>query len=330
MLARSFPRLLLAALTCAALTVLPSHAVVVSGTGAFANPSAAVAVSGTPVYGIDHDGVAELLVTIGGNNFRSSSALLWTGQHVLTAAHSVDNGVDGGVGISSGTINFTYGVGANTLNIPILPGMVTIHPLWNGSVGDGYDVAIITLDDIVDPFVPRYNIFEGDSSTIFGQAFTMIGYGRTGTGATGDTIGSGTKRFGRNEYENDLGETTIIFSDFDNGLAAQNALDLAGTSSLGLGDEEADTAGGDSGGPNFIEDPDNPGQYLIAGITSFSARFGSPPDINGVTDDTFGELKGDSDVGALSGWINSVVIPEPATGSLLLGAGLIALLRRRK
>ncbi len=305
--------------------VLPGHAIVVSGTGSFASPSDAETTAGVAVNGINHDGVADMITTaVGGGNFRSSSALLWTGRHIITAAHSVSD-TSGDLDITGGQLTFRYGLSNTQLRINFDAAQVVIHPLWTNDSFTGYDVAIIELDEEVNPFVPRYNIFDGDVNDIIGIEHTTIGFGRTGTGTTGDTLGSGTKRYGANVYDLATG-ASVLRADFDNGLAAQNRY-----GDLGLGDREANTANGDSGGPSFVEDPDAPGEYVIVGITSFGSRtLTGIYDINGEIDSTFGEIKGDTNVTALSDWINSVVIPEPTTGSLLLGAGLLALLRRRK
>lgn len=324
----SFTSITLATL-CLTILTLPGHAVVVSGTGSFSSLSDAVATAGVAVNGINHDGVAEMITNVdGGGSFRSSSALLWTGSHILTAAHSVSD-VSGDLNITGGQLTFRYGLGNTRVRINFDSAQVTIHPQWTNDFFTGYDVAIIELDEEVNPFIPRYNIFDGDVNDIIGIEHTIVGFGRTGTGSTGDTQGSGTKRYGSNVYDRATGNS-VLRADFDNGLAAQNRY-----GDLGLGDREANSAPGDSGGPNFVEDPDAPGEYVIAGITSFGSRTSTGIyDINDDIDATFGEMKGDANVTALSDWIIETVgvpmIPEPASGSLLLGAGAFWLLRRRR
>lgn len=334
----------------------PLHAIVVSGQGDYTDPSDALAVSGVSVNGINHDGVGDIIVNKNNGNFRGTGSLLWSGSHLITAAHVVTND-SGQVDINSGTITFTYGLGGQTTQASFTAGDVSIHSRFNGNLSTtGHDIAIIALDSEVNPFVPRYHILQPTTplynpdtgnlipgaagileDQIEDQVFTMFGYGRTGTGNTGDDIGSGTKRFGQNEYDHLAGvNSSVLLYDFDNGLAAQNALGgFNGDANfpLGLPDgAEANSAPGDSGGASFIEDPDNPGEYLIAGIVSYGTR--NSFDINSEIDASFGERSGDANVPLLSDWIIETVgvpvIPEPASGSLLLGAGLVVLLRRRR
>ncbi|MEM1058642.1 MAG: trypsin-like serine protease [Verrucomicrobiota bacterium] len=317
--------------------------VVVSGTGAFATPSDAETTPGVPfpgvvgTAGVNHDGVAALNATIAGttNTTGGSTALLWTGRHVLTAAHVLTD-ASGTLNISTGSLFYETSGGVVVYGFDAAD--VTIHPGWNGVFGTGVDLAIITLDNQVDFTVPRYQVFNGnlvDDLVNEDLAYFRFGagYGQTGTGTTGAQNGtSGVKRFGYNVYDGvfvdgqGTPEDIYILYDFDSGLEENNLL-----GATGLGELEANTAPGDSGSPGFIYDEES-GEYLIGGVTSFSARLADGPgqtDIDGALNRTFGEYSADINVGAYRGWIASVV-PEPATGSLLVFGGAAALLLRRR
>ena len=137
-------------------------------------------------------------------------------------------------------------------------------------------------------------------------------------------------------------------ADFDNGLAANDAscglatgpnpfsaptgpygFGLAPSAkycNLGRGATEVSTAGGDSGGPQFIDGK-------LASITSYGLTFGKdvqPGDVNNALDDTFGEFNGFVPIFIHAAWINSVV-PEPGTWALMIGGfGLVGASARRK
>jgi len=327
---RIFPLFLLLVLPLQAGTLdmddaLVAPNVVVSGTGDYTDPDATLTTPGTSVNGIDHDGVGALVTTVPEvGNFISTMSLLWTGKHILTAAHSVTD--DGGaINFSSGNLYFQ--LSGITYVIGVSPGQVRLHPDWDGDLLNGHDLAVIELDAVVDVAIPRYDIYTGSTVSLVGADTTFFGYGNGGVGATGsESLTAGDKRYGENVIDGvpiveDVLEESILLYDFDNGLEAQSS-----TGDLGLGDEEALTAPGDSGGPMFVEDADMAGRFLIAGVHSFGASL-APFDIDTELNNSFGELSGNANVSFDQDWITSVV-PEPATGSLLW-AGALALLARR-
>ncbi|MEM1445686.1 MAG: trypsin-like serine protease [Planctomycetota bacterium] len=298
------------------------RAVVIAGSGGL-GPGDFTTAPGVAVNGINHDGIGELRIRTDQGGFRGSSALLWTGRHLITAAHVV-TGNSGAIDLSStrnSRVTFELSGGSTSYNFRADD--VTVHPLWTGSLLGGRDLALIDLGQVIDAEVPRYNLLTGTSFTddIEDQAFTMFGYGRTGTGLTGDTQDSGTKRWGMNQYELNFTSARIGY-DFDNGLADQDYIgEVFGKPDLGLGDFEASSAPGDSGGATFFSDPDAPAGGWIVGITSYGSR-DSRTDINNGLNASFGEYSVDTDVSELASWVFSELgsqpIPEPSGRLLFL------------
>ncbi len=139
------------------------------------------------------------------------------------------------------------------------------------------------------------------------------------------TADAGIRRqaFNRFDFFNSPG---VLISDFDNGLAANDASCLFGFCNLGFGAFEGGLAGGDSGGPAFLFDAAN--TRYIAGVASFGARIPGP-DIDGLLNSSFGEFNGHTSVAFNADWIRAQLVPEP--GSLaLLGLGAMTFGRRRR
>ncbi len=158
-----------------------------------------------------------------------------------------------------------------------------------------------------------------------------------------DRDSSGENFFGRADVE------FSFVSDFDNGLRAQdqsrriaNALGLglignanfdnAGLGNLGLnllGDlnpREVGIAGGDSGGPGFING-------RLASINSYGLTFGTGfGDFGGGLNSGWGEFSGYVPVFIHTDFINSAqAIPEPASWAMLIaGFGLSGTMLRRR
>src|SRR5678815_410601 len=84
-----------------------------------------------------------------------------------------------------------------------------------------------------------------------GKVGTMVGYGATGTGATGDVTFDGLKRAGTNMIDavaiTPGKDNRILLEDFDSGFASDNVYGSA--SALAL---ESLIAPGDSGGGLFV------------------------------------------------------------------------------
>ena len=238
--------------------------------------------------------------------------------------------------------------------------LVQIHPEYTGSVIDERDIAVINLNTRAPA---QYRFYDLYGPSALGETYNVVGWGGRGDGATGTvniggSTGSGQRlRQGLNTFNTTysdarwnpafltaLGLTAanVYLADFDNGQTLNNALcrltnatfgggqpvwlgavgasDMCG---LGLGLDEVLTAGGDSGGPSFVN-----GQ--IAGISSFGQTFGVG-DVRAGLNSSFGELNGMTRVDINAQWVASAVVPEPTT-VLLFGSGLLALgaLARRR
>lgn len=263
-------------------------------------------------------GVAMLVVHRTDGSFICSGALI-SSTLVLTAAHCLSN-TAGHVTTTSVDAYFYPAVGA-TVVVTATSGF-SVNPSYNGMVASNYDIALVRLPRSPGPDFDVYGLYSGD---VLGSSFTVVGFGRRGDGATGDTQPSGLRRQGFNVFDfyNTPG---VLVSDFDDGTALHDASCYINASlcNLGLGSLESSTAPGDSGGPAFI------GNRIVA-VTAFGARLDSPPDIDSTIDSSFGEFAGFTSVAYNERWLDSNM-PEPTLYPLaaLALAGIVALSRRRR
>jgi len=184
------------------------------------------------------------LINIGG--YQGSGTLV-AGRWVLTAAHVVEDG---------SASQFEFDINGQTYGAT----QMFIHPEWVGVLEDSGDLAMVMLDRVVAGVTPA-TIYTGRGEV--DQITTVVGYGRTGTGLTGDVLPGGQKRAGQNLIGG-LGDVVgysvkSILADFDD----------PDPFATGLGvclDQEYLTAPGDSGGGWFIEDN---GQHVLVGVTSY-------------------------------------------------------------
>ncbi|MCI0378164.1 MAG: trypsin-like serine protease [Gemmataceae bacterium] len=178
-----------------------------------------------------------------------TGSLLFTGRHILTAAHVVDD-VD-----PSGTFVVRFDMpGRPFLLIPVPGTAITLHPGWSGRPIGGDDIAIVTLPEIAPAGAERFQIYR-DSDEL-GRIFQLVGYGMSGIGSTGETEALGTKRAGFNVYDEFAHgmRRDMMKYDFDSGSRRERGdgrHDRMGD--RGLGELEAFQAHGDSGGPSFID-----------------------------------------------------------------------------
>jgi len=273
--------------------------------------------------GGDNDGVADFLFGLS----RCTASLLAESNIVpvaLTAAHCVTD-TNGNFNLPAGaTLTFETACGDEIIGVQ--EAWTQIHPGWLGdsSLNDllnGNDIALIELDKFPDPCtgdnVDRYFI-DRNTADDLGLMSEDVGFGRSGVGATGDTLPSGVKRQSGNTY--DEGDAffavfaipttagSTLVDDFDNGLVANDAMGFIGLTvdAVGKGDDEGLSAGGDSGGPHFNAAKE------ITGVTSWGLHLtGGPgagtPDIDGALNSSFGEWSGDVRVATYAAFVDSAI-----------------------
>lgn len=312
-----------------------------------------------------YSGVVGMLMEYpNGDRFVCSGTLMDDRRSILTAAHCVSGGA-GTANPAKTTIFFQPEAGLSPderiyANQPDVVGIeVTdyfVHENYTGEVIDQNDVAVLRMAEKAPAWAISHGIYT--ESDLKGQAFNVAGYGSRGTGTGGIAGQTGYLREGDNKYdyawgddlfdgfftdiiggENFFGTADIEFSyvsDFDNGLLVNDtagriarALGLGGTfDDIGLGEREVGIAGGDSGGPNFING-------LISGINSYGLSFGTGfGDVGGGLNASFGEFNGFVPTYIHANFIGATLVrvSEPSM-LLLMSFGLFsigAFARRRK
>jgi len=248
--------------------------------------------------------VGQLGINLTSGGSISCSGTLIGGEWILTAAHCVDRQISSAAFLRDGSFGFVDNI--------------VIHPDWtHNDFLSGGDLALLHLSSPITT-LQAAQIYTGRDE--LGAVGTSVGFGRTGTGLTGEIPGTlGTLRAGNNVLDV-LGtargwDERIILTDFDSPLDP-NESNYGDSTPLGL---EYSIAPGDSGGPMFINTPDG---WRIAGISSFINS------TDGIPNGDYGDSNGFTRVSDYTAWINSVV-PAPGTLSML-ATGLIIGTRRRR
>jgi len=252
------------------------------------------------------DGEAQLITHFDtGANSLCSGTLLLGGSFLLTAGHCVRSG-DGTAKASFVDVTF-----ANSSQWARVTDY-TISPLWNGSLTNGGDLALLRLPTPITG-ITGYPLYTAASA--LGQVVTLTGYGNTGLISTGYTPGTyGTLRYGRNAYDlYDPSAPAIYLYDFDPADSPQNVFPAVGS-------DEAMIAPGDSGGGSLLTVG---GTTYLVGVHSFIYC----TSVNCVPNSSTGQYGGDVSVFATRDWL-LMAMPEPAI-ALLFAPALLALRRRR-
>jgi hypothetical protein len=282
--------------------------------------TATLAGGGDPVYFPampEFSGTVALVLDYGTARYVCSGALLPDRRSILTAAHCVS---DGTAARPLATTAYFYGGSNPDIVVPGSPTATArvvndyfVHEAYTGEVIDQNDIAVLRLAEEAPDFASSYELYEPGAAGLTGALVNLAGYGRRSDagGSVGANLDSGRLRQGDNRYAFRLGDPDFVgfwdgffgsapvdFSyvvDFDSGLAANDAscriaamLGLGGTKycDTGVGAMESANAGGDSGGPNFVDG-------RIASVTSYGLSFGSGMgDVDDALNDSFGEFSG--------------------------------------
>lgn len=316
------------------------------------------------------DGLAFLEINFGalGTGYCSGS-LMADGKSIITAAHCVSFG-GGVPSASGGNVYFYKGPSDPFYDLNYNPAdpdfallsidSIFVAPGYTGDVLDQNDVAIIRLADTAPVWAPRYQLAALQDPTAVD--FTVAGFGNNGldgtTGAFGGTFGR--LREGDNRFEYRLGDSDFgtfwsdVFgepfaqiehswvSDFDRtGDPSVDASCIVATSLVGLGASgkfcnlgrgarEVGVAGGDSGGPQFVNGN-------IVSVTSYGLTFfTNGGDFDNALNSSFGEFSGYAPLWLNESWIEEIspgaFVPEPGTWVMLIsGFGFVgAAVRRRR
>jgi len=144
--------------------------------------------------GRGYDGVVKLAL----DNALCSGSLLSTGAHILTAAHCLPRASSGPADFfARATFNLASGSVGRSVSQFFLPSEWTGN--WSFDALNGYDLAILELTDFAPDAAERYDLYRDRDEV--GQVAAKVGYGRSGTGETGDTFWDGNKRAGENRYD---------------------------------------------------------------------------------------------------------------------------------
>lgn len=247
--------------------------------------------------------------------------------------------------------DFNANVGAVAIDVS----HIYVNPGYTGEVIDQNDIAVLRLAAPAPDYAKVYGLYANGDVT--GEQFNVVGNGRRSSagGNVGADLGTGRMRQGENIYdyawgnsdfggfftdldgngENFFGTAQIDYSfisDLDNGKVANDtacliAYAVSGLTNYcqqGIGNMEVGIAGGDSGGPAFVDG-------RLASINSYGLSFGSDwGDIDDALNSSFGEFSGYVPIYIHTAWIGGVV-PEPATWAMMIaGFGLVGGAMRRR
>ena len=289
-----------------------------------------------------------------------TSALLYTGKHILHCKHAIEGAGYGGSTPEDAKYWYIFAEGPEgkvSLEVEKVEAYRSNGELeFEGSLS--YDFSIITLKEEAPAWIDRYEIYRETDE--IGKDYLRVGYGMEGLGEYGrgdgflpkefwssDTEGGQlVKRYGSNTYDmteaefvlkptftwdaKNLGpleaRQAMLMSDFDDGTVENDAFgqgniqEMKNVKHTGLGKWEVSSSPGNSGGPNFIDG-------RIAGVGSGGG--GDHPSgqliIDGSDDrpDGYGWHTNDSRVSSVIDWIEGIVGKNDNTSLITLPGTMV-------
>ena len=288
-----------------------------------------------------------------------TSALLYTGKHILHCKHAIEGAGYGGSTPEDAKYWYIFAEGPEgkvSLEVEKVEAYRSNGELeFEGSLS--YDFSIITLKEEAPAWIDRYEIYRETDE--IGKDYLRVGYGMEGLGEYGrgdgflpkefwssDTEGGQlVKRYGSNTYDmteaeflrkstfawdaKNLGplkaKQAILKSDFDDGTFKNDAFgqgniqEMKNIKHTGLGKWEVSSSPGNSGGPNFIDG-------RIAGVGSGGGAdhpYGQLIDGTDDRQDGYGWHTSDSRVSSVIDWIEGIVGKNDNTSLITLPGTMV-------
>ncbi|WP_426103316.1 trypsin-like serine protease [Massilia sp. TSP1-1-2] len=288
-------------------------------------------------------GVVSINIRFDGASYICSGALVGRRQ-VISAGHCVDvTGAGTVIDLNAPGNDVRVVFNDGVANSVITASAVSLNPAYQGfgkcplgvtafCLND--DLSVITLGADAPASARIYKVAVNELQA--GTRVTMAGYGTSGDGINGFTVGADfrIKRTGENyvdlfdgdDEQGFGGPREVWYADFD-GAGQDTFCDFFDACSPQLpNNREAGIGGGDSGGPSFVN---MYGELMLVANNTFGGWF------NGQEPGTFGTYFGGVVLASYADYLveatdgNITLVPEPA-GLALFGLGLALLGARRR